>query len=36
VIVAQMLKANGIVNLLQKRDWPDYVEPMRASTIQKN
>jgi integrase len=30
VIVAQMLKANGVVNLLQKRDWPDYVEPMRA------
>jgi integrase/recombinase XerD len=29
VIVAQMLKANGVVNLLQKRDWPDYVEPMR-------
>ncbi len=31
VIVAQMLKANGIVNLLQKRDWPDYVEPIRAA-----
>jgi hypothetical protein len=30
VIVAQMLKANGVVNLLQKRDWPEYVEPMRA------
>jgi integrase len=30
VIVAQMLKANEVVNLLQKRDWPDYVEPMRA------
>jgi integrase len=28
VIVAQMLKANGIINLLQRRDWPDYVEPM--------
>jgi integrase len=30
VIVAQMLKANGVVSLLQKRDWPDYVEPMRV------
>jgi hypothetical protein len=30
VIVAQMLKANGVVNLLQKRDWPDYVEPMQV------
>jgi len=30
VIVAQMLKANGVVKLLEKRDWPDYVEPMRS------
>jgi integrase len=29
VIVAQMLKANGNANLLLKRDWPDFVEPMR-------
>ena len=30
VIVSQLLKANGITKLLSKRDWPDYVEPIRA------
>lgn len=30
VIVSQLLKANGITKLLSNRDWPDYVEPIRA------
>ena len=30
MIVSQLLKANGIVKLLSKRDWPDYIEPIRA------
>lgn len=30
VIVSQLLKANGIMKLLSNRDWPDYVEPIRA------
>ena len=30
VIVSQLLKANGITKLLSKRDWPDYVEPIRS------
>ncbi|HEY3453201.1 MAG TPA: tyrosine-type recombinase/integrase [Bryobacteraceae bacterium] len=29
VIIAQMLKANGVVKLLQKHDWPSYVDPIR-------
>jgi integrase/recombinase XerD len=28
-IVAQLLKAHGIVGLLHKRDWPKFVDPMR-------
>ncbi len=31
VIVAQLLKANGVVNLLQKRDWPEYIDPIRSA-----
>lgn len=30
VIVSQLLKANGIAGLLHKRDWPKYVDPIRA------
>jgi len=30
VIVSQLLKSNGITKLLSNRDWPDYVEPIRA------
>jgi integrase/recombinase XerD len=30
VIVSQLLKANGITNLLSNRDWPNYVEPIRS------
>jgi len=30
VIVSQLLKAHGITKLLHNRDWPDYVEPIRA------
>jgi integrase/recombinase XerD len=28
-IVAQLLKANGILGLLHKRDWPKFVDPIR-------
>jgi hypothetical protein len=30
VIVSQLLKANGLTKLLRNRDWPEYVEPIRA------
>ena len=30
VVVSQFLKAYGIAKLLHNRDWPDYVEPIRA------
>jgi hypothetical protein len=30
VILSQLLKANGILKLLSKRDWPDYIEPIRC------
>ena len=29
VIVSQLLKTHGITKLLQNRDWPEYVEPIR-------
>lgn len=30
VIVSQLLKATGLTKLLRNRDWPEYVEPIRA------
>jgi hypothetical protein len=29
VLVSQLLKNNGITKLLNNRDWPEYVEPIR-------